>query len=62
MIINIYFGVYGADFGVQPTEELSFADAHLYAYFYIYDKKAGQTAKDVKGSFIIEMKDEIIFP
>lgn len=43
--------------GLQPTEELSFAGAHLYAYSYIYNKKAVQTAKDVKASFTIDMKD-----
>ena len=40
-------GTDGTDLGLQPTEELSFAGAHLYAYSYIYNKKAVQTAKDV---------------
>lgn len=50
-------GTDGTDLGLQPTEELSFAGAHLYAYSYIYNKKAVQTAKDVKASFTIDMKD-----
>lgn len=46
----------GSDLGLQPTEELAFAGAHLYAYSYIYNKKRAQTAKDVKASFTIDMK------
>ena len=29
----------GTDLNLQPTEELAFAGAHLYAYSYLYDKK-----------------------
>lgn len=29
----------GTDLNLQPTQELAFAGAHLYAYSYIYDKK-----------------------
>lgn len=47
----------GADLGLQPTEELAFAGAHLYAYSYIYDKKSAKTAKDVKVTFTIDMPD-----
>lgn len=48
----------GTDLHLQPTEELSFAGAHLYAYSYIYDKKASETDKDVKATFTIDRKDE----
>lgn len=48
----------GTDLHLQPTEELAFAGAHLYAYSYIYDKKASETDKDVKATFTIDMKDE----
>ena len=30
----------GTDLNLQPTQELAFAGAHLYAYSYIYDKKS----------------------
>lgn len=47
----------GTDLNLQPTEELAFAGAHLYAYSYIYDKKSAATNKDVKATFTIDMKD-----
>ena len=50
-------GADGSNLGLQPTEELSFAGAHLYAYSYIYDKKVSETDKDVKATFKIAMKD-----
>lgn len=50
-------GADGSDLGLQSTEELSFAGAHLYAYSYIYDKKTSETVKDVKATFKIAMKD-----
>ena len=50
-------GTDGIDLGLQPTEELSFAGAHLYAYSYIYNKKSAETAKDVKATFTIDMPD-----
>ena len=37
----------GTDLNLQPTEELAFAGAHLYAYSYLYDKKMAATDKDV---------------
>lgn len=43
---------------LQPTEELSFAGAHLYAYSYIYDKKSVQTDKDIKATYTIQMPDK----
>lgn len=48
----------GSDLNLQPTEELAFAGAHLYAYSYIYDKKSATTAKDVKATFTIAMPDK----
>lgn len=48
----------GSDLNLQPTEELAFAGAHLYAYSYIYDKKSATTAKDVKATFTIDMPDK----
>ena len=47
----------GTDLGLQPTQELAFAGAHLYAYSYIYDKKSALTDKDVKAEFTINMPD-----
>ena len=46
----------GSDLNLQPTEELSFAGAHLYAYSYIYDKKSAETSKDIKASYTIDMQ------
>ena len=45
----------GTDLNLQPTEELAFAGAHLYAYSYLYDKKVAATGKDVKATFTIDM-------
>lgn len=50
-------GADGSDLNLKPNEELSFAGAHLYAYSYIYNKKASETNKDLKGIFKIAMKD-----
>lgn len=47
----------GSDLNLQPTEELAFAGAHLYAYSYIYDKKSAATDKDIKATFTIDMPD-----
>ncbi|MBE6288063.1 MAG: six-hairpin glycosidase [Mediterranea massiliensis] len=46
------------DLNLQPTEELSFAGAHLYAYSYIYNKKSALTDRDVKATFTIPMPDK----
>ena len=43
----------GTDLNLQPTEELAFAGAHLYAYSYLYDKKVATTGQDVKVTFTI---------
>lgn len=48
----------GTDLNLQPTEELAFAGAHLYAYSYLYDKKVAATGQDVKVTFTIDMKDK----
>ena len=48
----------GSDLNLQPTEELAFAGAHLYAYSYIYDKKSATTDKDIKATFTIAMPDK----
>ena len=36
---------------LKPTEELSFAGGHLYAYSYIYDKFSAATERDVRACF-----------
>lgn len=48
----------GSDLNLQPTEELAFAGAHLYAYSYLYNKKAATTDKDIKATFTIDMKEK----
>lgn len=48
----------GSDLNLQPTEELSFAGAHLYAYSYIYNKKNAETDRNVKTTFTIQMPDK----
>ena len=45
------------DLNLQPTQELAFAGAHLYAYSYIFDKRSTKTSKDVKGYYTINMPD-----
>lgn len=47
----------GSDLDLQPTEELAFAGAHLYAYSYIYDKKMAETNRDVKATFTVKMQN-----
>ena len=42
---------------LQPTEELSFAGAHLSAYSYIYDKKSAATDRDVRAVYTLRMPD-----
>lgn len=48
----------GTDLNLQPTQELAFAGAHLYAYSYIYDKKSAKTDKDIKAEYTINMPDK----
>ncbi len=45
----------GTPLDLQPTEELAFAGAHLYAYSYIFDKKSCETAQDIKATYTIDM-------
>lgn len=47
----------GADLHLQPTEELAFAGAHLYAYSYLFDKRSATTDRDVRATFTIQMPD-----
>lgn len=47
----------GSPLEFRPTEELSFAGAHLYAYSYIYDQQVTVTDKDVRARFTIHPKD-----
>lgn len=47
----------GTPLDLQPTEELAFAGAHLYAYSYIYDKVSARTDSNVKATFTIDMPD-----
>ena len=47
----------GSDLNLQPTEELAFAGAHLYAYSYLFNKKSVETAKDVRTTFIVNTPD-----
>lgn len=48
----------GTALDLQPTEELAFAGAHLYAYSYLFDKKSARTAKDIKATFTVQMPDK----
>ncbi len=48
----------GTALDLQPTEELAFAGAHLYAYSYLFNKKRAQTAKDIKATFTVQMPDK----
>lgn len=50
-------GADGSDLGLQPTDELAFAGAHLYAYSYLFNKASSATAKDVKSVFSVDMPD-----
>ncbi len=43
----------GTPLTFAPSEELSFAGAHLYAYSYIYDQQMVKTDKDIRADFII---------
>ena len=47
----------GSPLDLKPTEELAFAGANLYAYSYIFDKKAATTNKDVRATFTMGMPD-----
>lgn len=47
----------GHNLGLQPTQELAFAGAHLGAYSYLYDKQMASTSLDSKATFTIKMQD-----
>lgn len=42
---------------LEPTDELAFAGAHLYAYSYLWDKSCCRTASDISGVFTMHCKD-----
>ena len=42
---------------LEPTEELAFAGAHLYAYSYLWDKHSALTSDDVYGCFTMTDKE-----
>lgn len=45
------------DVPLEPTEELSFAGAHIYAYSYLWDKYSAETSGDVSGRFVMTLPD-----
>lgn len=45
------------DLPTEPTEELAFAGAHLYAYSYLWDKHAATSDRDVTGRFVMTLPD-----
>lgn len=45
------------DVPLEPTEELSFAGAHLSAYSWLWDKYAAETSGDVNGRFTMTLPD-----
>lgn len=45
---------------LEPTEELSFAGAHLYAYSYLYNQRKGDGKEPVKGTYTINMPDSTV--
>ncbi|MGN0036051.1 MAG: heparinase II/III family protein [Bacteroidaceae bacterium] len=47
----------GTDLALQPTEELSFAGAHLSAYSYLYEKQMAETGRDVLATFTIHPRE-----
>lgn len=47
----------GDTLAMQPTQELAFAGAHLYAYSYIYNQRCIETSKDVRADFTVRMPD-----
>ena len=47
----------GDTLAMQPTQELAFAGAHLYAYSYIYNQRCIETNQDVRADFTVRMPD-----
>ncbi len=50
----------GEPVALQPTEELSFAGAHLYAYSYIYKQQKAEGHRPVKATYTIDMPDSTV--
>ncbi|MGN1233644.1 MAG: heparinase II/III family protein [Candidatus Cryptobacteroides sp.] len=48
---------FSLDVPLEPTEELAFAGAHLYAYSYIWGKYSCKTDSDISGKFTMTCKD-----
>ena len=48
----------GTSLNLQPTEELAFAGAHIYAYSYLFDTKSAEISKDIKSVFTMRMPDK----
>ena len=47
---------------MQPTQELAFAGAHLYAYSYMYDKMRSQTAANLKVTYTVHPDEQYMTP
>ena len=47
---------------LQPTQELAFAGAHLYAYSYLFDKMSAETDKDVKVTYVMHPDEKFMTP
>lgn len=45
------------DTSLEPTEELAFAGACLYAYSYLWDKQMARTSDNVRGEFLMTCDD-----
>ena len=45
------------DVPLEPTNELAFAGAHLYAYSYLWDQSSCRTDSDIKGVFTMTCND-----
>lgn len=50
----------GEPVALDPTEELSFAGAHLYAYSYIYKQQKADGRMSVKATYTIDMPDSTV--
>jgi hypothetical protein len=50
----------GDSLAFEPTEELSFAGAHLYAYSYIYKQQKADGYLPIKATFTIDMPDSTV--
>ena len=47
----------GSSLGLQPTQELAFAGAHLGAYSYLFDKRSATTESPVRATFTVDRPD-----